>query len=543
MYCRRSQNRDDEQPLSIKSQMRALKELADKYEVDTIDPPLCEDASAYVRGRPVFNEMMRRIESGEADGILVFHLTRLARNAADGGMVISFIDEGKIKEIRTMDSAYHNTSDDKLVMSIHLAMAKKSSDDTSTFVKNTTITKVDKGEFPGGVVYGYLNLSMNGVIAGKRFDRHKQALLEALGRPLKRVEKDPLEAVLIRKLMDMALSGAYTETQLREEAYKLGIKGKNSGKRLCKSSLHNILSNIFYTGKFRFDGKIYPGIHDPIVTEKEFEKIQLMLKQNGRLRAVKHDYLFAGLLFCGCCGGLLSGDYQKGHHYYRCARTKGAEKTCTENHYSRQSKLNNDVLEAMDKLTITESIARWSLKFLKVGFEKECSVHMSRDEQIHQNLQQEKGKLERLTSKWLSPENIDGVLISDKEYSSAKQDLQKSIASLNELAANNQSNRSSWLSACEAFFLKLRGLRNHYESIEDIDKRILLKDMGIKMIRTQKKVRIEANEPFNQILNPELYNIPSEPDLESMGITKKDLKSPQMINWLPRLDSNQQPTG
>lgn len=533
IYCRRSQDRDDDQRLSIESQERALKEFAAKYELDTIEPPLRENASAYERGRPIFNAMMRRIENGEANAILTFHLTRLARNSADGGLIISFIDEGKIQEIRTMDSSYHNKSDDKFMMNIHFATAKKGSDDTSTFVRNTTKTKLDRGEFPGVVTYGYLNMSTNNAISGKRFDRHKQAMLEELGRPLKRIEKDPIESILIRKLMDMALTGVYTETQLREEAYKLGIKGKNSGKRLCKSSLHNILSNIFYTGKFVFNGKIYQGIHDPIVTEKEFEKIQLMLKQNGRLRAVKHDYLFAGLVFCGCCGGLLSGDYQKGHHYYRCARTKGPDKTCTERHCSRQSKLNEEILSTMDKLTVSEGIARWSLKFLKAGFEKECSVHVSRDEQLHQNLQLEKGKLERLTSKWLSPENIDGVLISDKEYSLAKQDLQKNIASLNELAASNQNNRSSWLSACEAFFLKLRDLRNHYEKIDDLDKRILLKDMGIKMIRTQEKVRVDAQEPFNQILHPELYEIPSEPELRSMGITKKDLESPQMINWLP----------
>lgn len=38
-------------------------------------------------------------------------------------------------------------------------------------------------------------------------------------------------------------------------------------------------------------------------------------------------------------------------------------------------------------------------------------------------------------------------------------------------------------------------------------------------------------------LSPELAKIPSEPELRSMGITKKDLQSPEMINWLPLLVS------
>lgn len=534
IYCRRSQDREDKQVLSVESQKRELAALASKLGLDIVDV-ITEEESAYKRGRKHFNEMMNRIEDGDANGILVFHLTRLARNAADGGLIISFIDENKIKEIRTVDSIYTNSSDSKFMMSIHFAMAKKSSDDTSTFVKNNTKTKVEHGEFPGTVAYGYLNIGLNGVISGNRFDKYKQIALEGLGRPLKRVEQDPVVASLIRKLMDMALSGAYTLTELREEAYKLGIKGKTSGRKLSKSSLQNILTNIFYTGKFKFNGVIYQGIHEPIITEKEFERIQGILKYNGRIRTTKHDYLFAGLLFCGTCGGLLSGDYQKGHHYYRCARTKGSDKRCSANHCSRQSDLEVYVFEAMDKLTIPESIVQWSLKFLKQGFEKECLVHTSRDSQLHENLQQERGKLERLTAKWLSPSNVGGALMSDEEYVFQKRELQKNITRLEEGAADNQVHRTTWISSCEAFFIKLRDLRNHYDSLDGIDKRILLKDLGVKMIRTHKQVRIEANEPLNQILNPELAKIPSEPELRSMGITKKDLQSPEMINWLPRL--------
>ncbi len=221
IYCRRSQDREDKQTLSIESQRRELLAYAKKHDLKVAEV-IREDASAYKRGRPQFGRMMEIIEAGKANAVLTWHLTRLARNGADGGLIISFMDEGKIKELHTPEKSYVNTPDDKFMMTIHFAMAKKSSDDTSSFVKNNTKTKLDKGEYPGVAHYGYLNIDPNGVIAGKRFTNEKQRILESLGRPLRRIEQDPIEGPLIRKLIDMALTGAYNLRQLQEEGYVLG---------------------------------------------------------------------------------------------------------------------------------------------------------------------------------------------------------------------------------------------------------------------------------------------------------------------------------
>ena len=46
---------------------------------------LVEKQTAKAPGRPVFNEMLARIEAGEASGILAWHPDRLARDSLDGG--------------------------------------------------------------------------------------------------------------------------------------------------------------------------------------------------------------------------------------------------------------------------------------------------------------------------------------------------------------------------------------------------------------------------------------------------------------------------
>jgi DNA invertase Pin-like site-specific DNA recombinase len=144
IYCRKSTESEDRQILSLPAQKREAQEYAKKNKLEVVDL-LAESASAYKIGRLKFNEMIQRIQDGEADGIIVWSLTRIARNALDGGMIIHLMDTGVLKEIRTPSNLIKNDGSAKFMLQIEFAMSKKTSDDNSKSVKRGNREKILRG--------------------------------------------------------------------------------------------------------------------------------------------------------------------------------------------------------------------------------------------------------------------------------------------------------------------------------------------------------------------------------------------------------------
>src|SRR3990167_6943636 len=90
-YCRKSTDEKKKQVLSIESQIEELKEFATKEKLQIVCF-LTESRTAKSLGRPVFEEVIQKIEKGEANAILSWHPDRLARNSVDGGKIVYFLD-------------------------------------------------------------------------------------------------------------------------------------------------------------------------------------------------------------------------------------------------------------------------------------------------------------------------------------------------------------------------------------------------------------------------------------------------------------------
>src|SRR3990170_4742495 len=95
LYARKSTDDEERQLLSIPAQIDELRTFAQKEGLHITDV-FIESKTAKVPGRGIFNQMMGKVEKGEAQGILAWHPDRLARNAVDAGQIVHLLDMDKL---------------------------------------------------------------------------------------------------------------------------------------------------------------------------------------------------------------------------------------------------------------------------------------------------------------------------------------------------------------------------------------------------------------------------------------------------------------
>ncbi len=98
----------------IKDQVNRLKELAKDLNLDVVKEFTESKSAKQPNNRPVFDDMLKRIEKGEADGILCWQINRLSRNLVDSGKINWMLQQGIIKSIQTVDKEY--LPDDNVLM-------------------------------------------------------------------------------------------------------------------------------------------------------------------------------------------------------------------------------------------------------------------------------------------------------------------------------------------------------------------------------------------------------------------------------------------
>ena len=256
MYCRKSTDEDDRQMLSIDAQTRELREFARKESLHVVRE-FIETRTAKMPGRPVFNEMMSLLESGQADGILAWHPDRLARNSVDGGRIIYLIDMGKILAMKFPTFWFDCTPQGKFMLSIAFGQSKYYVDNLSENIQRGIREKLARGEFPGRPPVGYLN-----------HPRQRNIVLDE--------EKAPL----VRRLFELYSEGCYTYQQLSNLAFEWGLRN-HAGHRIMPNKMPKILAHSFYTGIFPFNGQIYQGSHEPIISKMLFDRVQDVMKRRG----------------------------------------------------------------------------------------------------------------------------------------------------------------------------------------------------------------------------------------------------------------------
>ena len=285
----------------------------ENWEVVSLEFYVEKGRSAKDQNRPQLQRLKRDIEAGQVDVVICFKLDRITRSLKDFvDLWELFADHGvDVISLREKFDTSMPTGEAmiQLIMVFAQLERKMTAERTYSIMKD----RVERGLWNGGHVLGY------------RSKKDDPGHLEIVG------EEAEIVRLIFNSYEECGAAGAVTrllsEKGIRFPRYITRDGTERGGKPFQKQKVTRILRNPIYIGRIRWGEAEHDGIHPPIISNEQFERIQNQLGQNQKrrmnLRKPKgRCYLLSGLLRCSC-GAHMSGYSARGrsrkHHYYRCS--------------------------------------------------------------------------------------------------------------------------------------------------------------------------------------------------------------------------------
>jgi DNA invertase Pin-like site-specific DNA recombinase len=342
LYARKSTEAEEKQALSIDSQIKEMKQIADREGLNIVEIRR-ESHSAKESGqRPVFEEILKDIDDGIFNAIITWAPDRLSRNAGDLGKLVDRIDQKKLTQIKTFGQTFTNSPSDKFLLMILCSQAKLENDNKSINVKRGMRARCEMGLWPVQPPTGY------------RKPNNRLSKCE--------VEIDRERADVIRQIFEKISYEKWSVSKVHAWLrYDLNFK-THRGFHLSLGNVFKIINNTFYYGRFEFpqgSGVWYEGKHKPIISKELFDETRNSIKSQV-IKSQGKEFAFTRIMKCGVCGSgitadekfkkLLNGGVNR-HVYYRC--TKAKDRGC-KNPALNETELVESLLEMVDTLNINK---------------------------------------------------------------------------------------------------------------------------------------------------------------------------------------------
>lgn len=293
-YIRVSTTKQGEQSSSLPEQKAAIEAYARRQGLKIVEW-FEEQETAASQGRPIFNRMLKRLERGEAAGVITHKIDRSARNLKDWARLGELVDRG-IELHFAHESIDLTSRSGRLSADILAVVAADYIRNLRDEVRKGFYGRLKQGLYPLGAPLGYLD--------------------QGGGKP-KTI--DPIAGPLVRTAFELYRTRRWSLFTLVPELYRRGLRTRRGG-RVNRASLSTILNNPFYAGiiKLRKTGEVYQGIHEPLIDVGLFDQVQAVLQRRTPHRGTRRRYRYQRLLRCAHCSYALIAERQKGRIYYRC---------------------------------------------------------------------------------------------------------------------------------------------------------------------------------------------------------------------------------
>lgn len=294
--------------------------------------------------RPALQRMLGDID--KVDAVVVYKLDRLSRSQRD---TLELIEEHFLKNdvdfVSITETLDTSTPFGKAMIGILSVFAQLERETIAERMRMGHIKRAEEGYRGMGGDYdpaGYARV--NGMLEIKEDEaKHIKAAFD---------------------LYEQYLSITKVQNRLKELGYKVWRFRR----------YNDILHNRLYCGYVSFAGEYYKGNHEAIITEDQYDRVQVLLSRHRGHNAHKaKESLLSGLVTCACCGERYltynSGNRAKLKNYYRyyiCRARRFPseyEEKC-ENKTWSYSKLEALIIENINNLIETKSLTKESMELI-----------------------------------------------------------------------------------------------------------------------------------------------------------------------------------
>lgn len=267
--------------------------------------------------RPGMQDLLAQVRAGKIDAIVTYKLDRISRSIRDFSNLMYELDQrgvGLVIVTQNFDTA---TPMGKLCINFLSSFAEFERDMIRERIRDKAAANAAQGLWSGGSPpYGY-----------KLGD--KRNLLQ-----------EETEVPFVRDVFLLSGKGK-SAIEIASHLNATGAPRPHTRKNATPKPwtaerVRDMLENRLYAGVIKREDKEYPGQHDAIVTEEEWQAARNGLALHPRKKCSRThpdiSYPLRGLLICPCCGRQLSGTYSSSrgvvHRYYTCIGHTRHDKSC-----------------------------------------------------------------------------------------------------------------------------------------------------------------------------------------------------------------------
>jgi len=245
--------------------------------------------------RPALQRLLRDIEAGLVDVVVVYKIDRLSRSLMDFAKLVAVFDANNVTFVSVTQSFNTTTSMGRLTLNILLSFAQFEREVIGERVRDKIAASRARGMWMGGPVP-----------LGYRVENRKLVV-------------DDAGAAIVRRVFE-AFVEIGSATKMLPVLEAVGVRTK-TGRPFDKGAVYKLLVNRVYLGEAVHKGTSYPGEHAPIVPRNLWDRVHAIMQESPRVRANKNrrqtPALLSGLLF-GADGRAMTPTHtRKGGRLYR----------------------------------------------------------------------------------------------------------------------------------------------------------------------------------------------------------------------------------